>query len=103
MAPLLQVKDLKTYFFTEDGVVKAVDGISYDVQTGEIVGLVGESGCGKTVSALSILKPIPDPPGCVFHTHCPIASDAHGCRAVVPDWRNVGASAKEHWVACHRV
>jgi oligopeptide transport system ATP-binding protein len=63
MASLLQIKDLKTYFFTEDGVVKAVDGISYDVQPGEIVGLVGESGCGKTVSALSILRLIPDPPG----------------------------------------
>jgi oligopeptide transport system ATP-binding protein len=60
---LLQVKDLKTYFFTDDGVVKAVDGISYDVQPGEIAGLVGESGCGKTVSALSILKLIPNPPG----------------------------------------
>jgi oligopeptide transport system ATP-binding protein len=60
---LLQVKDLKTYFFTDDGVVKAVDGISYDVEPGEIVGLVGESGCGKTVSALSILKLIPNPPG----------------------------------------
>jgi len=63
MPPLLQVKGLKTYFFTDDGVVKAVDGISYDVQPGEIVGLVGESGCGKTVSALSILRLIPDPPG----------------------------------------
>jgi oligopeptide transport system ATP-binding protein len=63
MAPLLQVRDLKTYFFTDDGVVKAVDGISYDVQPGEIVGLVGESGCGKTVSALAILRLIPDPPG----------------------------------------
>jgi oligopeptide transport system ATP-binding protein len=63
MAPLLQVTDLKTHFFTDDGVVKAVDGISYDVQPGEIVGLVGESGCGKTVSALSILRLIPDPPG----------------------------------------
>jgi len=63
MAPLLQVRDLKTHFFTDDGVVKAVDGISYDVQPGEIVGLVGESGCGKTVSALSILRLIPDPPG----------------------------------------
>ncbi len=63
MASLLQVRDLKTYFFTDDGVVKAVDGISYDVQPGEIVGLVGESGCGKTVSALAILRLIPDPPG----------------------------------------
>ncbi len=63
MAPLLQVRDLKTHFFTDDGVVKAVDGISYDVRPGEIVGLVGESGCGKTVSALAILRLIPDPPG----------------------------------------
>jgi oligopeptide transport system ATP-binding protein len=63
MAPLLQIRDLKTHFFTDDGVVKAVDGISYDVQQGEIVGLVGESGCGKTVSALSILRLIPEPPG----------------------------------------
>jgi oligopeptide transport system ATP-binding protein len=63
MASLLQVKDLKTYFYTDDGVVKAVDGISYDVEAGEIAGLVGESGCGKTVSALSILRLIPNPPG----------------------------------------
>jgi oligopeptide transport system ATP-binding protein len=62
-APLLQVKDLKTYFFTDDGVVRAVDGVTYDIQIGEIMGLVGESGCGKTVSALSILRLIPNPPG----------------------------------------
>src|SRR3990170_3949553 len=62
-APLLQVKDLKTYFFTDDGVVKAVVSVSYEVEAGEIVGLVGESGCGKTVSALSLLRLIPNPPG----------------------------------------
>ncbi len=61
--PLLQVKDLRTYFYTEGGVVKAVDGVSFDVEEGEIVGLVGESGCGKTVTALSILRLIPTPPG----------------------------------------
>jgi oligopeptide/dipeptide ABC transporter ATP-binding protein len=61
--PLLQVEDLKTYFYTEEGVVKAVDGVTYDVRPGEIMGLVGESGCGKTVSALSILRLIPMPPG----------------------------------------
>ncbi|MGI8729808.1 MAG: ABC transporter ATP-binding protein [Solirubrobacteraceae bacterium] len=63
MPPLLQVKDLRTYFFTEDGVVKAVDGVTYDVNEGETLGLVGESGCGKSVSALSLLRLIPNPPG----------------------------------------
>jgi oligopeptide transport system ATP-binding protein len=61
--PLLAVKDLKTNFYTEEGVVQAVNGVSYDIMPGEILGLVGESGCGKTVSALSILRLIPDPPG----------------------------------------
>ena len=63
MGSLLQVKDLRTHFFTDEGVVRAVDGISYDVQEGETMGLVGESGCGKSVSALSILRLIPSPPG----------------------------------------
>jgi oligopeptide/dipeptide ABC transporter ATP-binding protein len=60
---LLRVDDLKTYFYTEEGVVKAVDGVTFDVAAGEILGLVGESGCGKTVSALSVLRLIPIPPG----------------------------------------
>jgi oligopeptide transport system ATP-binding protein len=63
MGTLLQIKDLRTHFFTEEGVVKAVDGVSYEVEEGEILGLVGESGCGKSVSALSILRLIPNPPG----------------------------------------
>ena len=63
MAKLLEVKDLATHFVTEDGVVKAVDGISYDLEEGEILGIVGESGCGKSVSALSIMRLIADPPG----------------------------------------
>ncbi len=54
--PLLQVKDLRTYFYTEDGVVKAVDGVDFDVFPGEILGLVGESGCGKSVTSLSVMR-----------------------------------------------
>ena len=61
--PLLQVRDLKTYFYTKGGVVKAVDGGSFYIEPGEILGLVGESGCGKSVTALSILRLIPTPPG----------------------------------------
>jgi ABC-type dipeptide/oligopeptide/nickel transport system ATPase component len=60
---LLQVKDLKTYFHTPDGAVKAVDGVSFDLHRGESLAIVGESGCGKTVTALSILNLVPDPPG----------------------------------------
>ncbi|HEU0021940.1 MAG TPA: ABC transporter ATP-binding protein [Dehalococcoidia bacterium] len=63
MATLLEVRDLKTSFYTFEGVVKAVDGITYEVDEGETLGLVGESGCGKSVSALSLMRLIPDPPG----------------------------------------
>ena len=60
---LLDLRDLKTYFFTSDGVAKAVDGVSYQLHRGETLGVVGESGCGKSVTALSILRLVPDPPG----------------------------------------
>jgi len=63
MAAILEVKNLKTYFRTERGLVKAVDGISYYVNQREVVGLVGESGCGKSVSQLSVMQLIPTPPG----------------------------------------
>ena len=63
MATLLEIEDLRTQFFTIAGTVKAVDGVSYTVDEGETVAIVGESGCGKSVSALSILRLIPDPPG----------------------------------------
>jgi integrase len=61
--PLLQIEDLRTYFFTRDGIVRAVDGVSLAVRRGETLGVVGESGCGKSVTSLSILRLIPDPPG----------------------------------------
>jgi oligopeptide transport system ATP-binding protein len=63
MEPLLEIKHLRTRFHTEDGVVKAVNDVSYTMDASEILGVVGESGCGKSVHALSIMRLIPDPPG----------------------------------------
>ncbi len=63
MLPLLEVKNLQTQFFTQEGVVKAVNNISYELNTGETLGIVGESGCGKSVGAMSLLRLIPSPPG----------------------------------------
>ena len=60
---VLEVRDLRTYFHTEEGVARAVDGVSFAVGRGQTLGLVGESGCGKSVSAFSIMRLVPDPPG----------------------------------------
>jgi len=63
MEPLLDVKNLRTQFFTQDGVVKAVDDVSFHIMPGETLGIVGESGCGKSITAMSIMRLIPSPPG----------------------------------------
>ncbi len=63
MTPLLSVRNLRTHFYTQDGVVQAVNGISFDVEEGETIGIVGESGCGKSVSVSSMMRLIPQPPG----------------------------------------
>jgi oligopeptide/dipeptide ABC transporter ATP-binding protein len=60
---ILEIDDLRTHFFTSAGIVRAVDGVSYGVRSGETLGVVGESGCGKSVTALSILRLVADPPG----------------------------------------
>ena len=63
MSPLLEVKDLHTYFHTREGTVHAVDGVTFDLEEGETLGLVGESGSGKSVTALTIMQLIASPPG----------------------------------------
>jgi peptide/nickel transport system ATP-binding protein/oligopeptide transport system ATP-binding protein len=62
VSALLEVRDLRTWFFTDQGVAKAVDGVSFDVREGETLGIVGESGCGKTVTSLSVMGLLPEPP-----------------------------------------
>ena len=61
--PLLEIKNLKTHFFTDDGVVRAVDGVSFSIGKGETLAVVGESGCGKSITAFSMMRLIPSPPG----------------------------------------
>src|SRR4029434_6135761 len=63
MSSLLEVEDLGTWFYTRQGIVKAVDGVRFEVASGETLAIVGESGCGKSMTALSLMRLIPDPPG----------------------------------------
>jgi peptide/nickel transport system ATP-binding protein len=63
MSSLLEVEDLGTWFYTRQGIVKAVDGVDFEVASGETLAIVGESGCGKSMTALSLMRLIPDPPG----------------------------------------
>ena len=63
MKKLIEIENLKTYFFTEAGTAKAVDGVNFDIYEGEVLGIVGESGSGKSVTSLSINRLIPNPPG----------------------------------------
>ena len=60
---LIEIKDLMTSFFTADGELRAVEGVNFEIEEGKTMGLVGESGCGKSVTALSIMRLIPSPPG----------------------------------------
>ena len=71
--PLLEIKDLHTSFYTRDGLVRAVDGIDFHVDRGEIMGLVGESGCGKSVTSLSIMRLVRSPAGSSAGRSCSTA------------------------------
>ena len=68
-ANLLEVNNLKTYFYTRGGVVKAVNNVSFSIKAGETLGVVGESGCGKSVTALSVMRLITNPPGKIVDGH----------------------------------
>jgi peptide/nickel transport system ATP-binding protein len=75
---VLEVDDLRTVFFTRQGLVKAVDGISFSLRRGEILAIVGESGCGKSMTALSVMRLVPNPPGRI------VAKAAICCRSTRP-------------------
>jgi len=64
---LLQIDELKTYFHTFEGTAKAVDDVTFSLDRGEVLGVVGESGCGKSVTAQSVMRLIPEPPGKIVH------------------------------------
>lgn len=64
---VLEVKNLQTYFYSSEGVAKAVDGVSFTLQKGETLGIVGESGCGKSMTSLSLLRLVPSPPGKIIN------------------------------------
>ena len=78
MPPLLEVKNLETHFFTQDGVVKAVNNVSFHVDKGETLGIVGESGSGKSVTSLALMGLIPLPPGQITSGEARFQSEALG-------------------------
>src|SRR3954462_4884048 len=90
---LLQVRDLKTHFFTDTGVVRAVDGVSFDIKRGEIVGMLGESGCGKSVTGYSILHLI-NPPGRIVGGEILFEREKNGRKEVV-DLLKYGARSED--------
>jgi len=85
---LLTVKNLRTYFQTEDGVVKAVDGVTFELEKGETLGIVGESGSGKSVTNLSVMRLIPDPPGKIVEGKI-IFDDTDVCALSLDDMRKI--------------
>ncbi len=87
-APLLDIRGLKTHFATDEGVVQAVDGVDLTVNRGETVCVVGESGCGKTVTAMSVLKLIAMPPGRIVGGRNPVAGPRHRSAAAARDEQN---------------
>ena len=90
---VLQVEDLRTHFFTRTGVVKAVDGVSFELKAGETLGIVGESGSGKSMTALSIMRLVPEPGGRIVGGR--IMFDGQDLGGV-KRWRYVGDTRSGH-------
>src|SRR5436190_24142821 len=82
--PLISIRDLKTYFFPDEGIVKAVDGASFDIPRGKTIGIVGESGCGKSVTARSMLR-IVERPGRIVEGQILFQPAANGTEAASTD------------------
>ena len=88
MTALLEVENLGTWFYTRQGIVKAVDGVQFEVASGETLAIVGESGCGKSMTALSLMRLIPDPPGRIVSGSASPSPTPHGgacCRNRPPN------------------
>ena len=92
--PLLSVRNLKTYFYMDEGIVKAVDGVSFDVNPGQIFGIVGESGCGKSVTMKAVLR-IVEPPGRIASGEILLNCKADTVDCHVVDLAKLGANSKE--------
>ena len=91
--PILSVRNLKTSFFTDEGVVRAVDGASFDVRLGQTLGIVGESGCGKSVTALSILGIVPRP-GRIVEGEIVLAREVEGGQSQEVALTSLGENSK---------
>ncbi len=94
MQPLLSVRDLKTYFMMDEGVVKAVDGVTFDVNPGQIFGIVGESGCGKSVTVKAVLR-IVEPPGKIVSGEILLNCKADTADCQIVDLAKLDANSKE--------
>ena len=90
-SPLLEAQDLRTHFFTRRGVIRAVNGVSFNVMPGETLGLVGESGSGKTITCLSLLRLLPRGARIVGGKYCSTGSTSWNCPR--RNWSGCGASA----------
>ena len=100
-SPLLDVRNLRVEFATRRGPLVAVDDVSFDIAPGEVLGVIGESGAGKSLTGMAIIGLLDPPAGCAFHPRCPHADDR--CRRERPLLVETPAARLPARVACHAV